>query len=188
MRRFCLIEAGWSSSTRRAVASGRDHDRATLAWCLPIGLLAGWWLGSVNGALTALAFLVGGLWLSPDLDVRSTALRRWGVLGGIWWPYRRLLPHRSLLSHGPLIGMTLRLAWLSALMLLIWTATASLLSPAIPTPSQAWPDLLKVLRDHPRTWISILVGLESSVWLHLILDGDPLPAECSKAWRKHRRR
>ena len=84
--------------------------------------------------------------------------------------------------------MTLRLAWLSALMLLIWTATASLLSPAIPTPSQAWPDLLKVLKTHPRTWIGILVGLESSVWLHLILDGDPLPAECSKAWRKHRRR
>ena len=85
------------------MASGRDHDRATLAWCLPMGLLTGWWLGWINGVLTALAFLVGGLWLSPDLDVRSAALRRWGVLGAIWWPYRRLLPHRSLLSHGPLI-------------------------------------------------------------------------------------
>ena len=131
--------------------------------------------------------MVGGLWLSPDLDVRSTALRRWGVLRGIWWPYRRLLPHRSLLSHGPVIGMALRLAWLSAWLLLIWTLS-SLLAPFLPTPSQAWPDLLKVLKDHPRTWIGILVGLESSVWLHLILDGDPLPAEYSKAWRKHRRR
>ena len=188
MSRFCLIKAGWSSSTRIAVASGRDHDRATLACCLPIGLLTGWWLGSVNGALTALAFLVGGLWLSPDLDVRSTALRRWGVLGGIWWPYRRLLPHRSFLSHGPLIGMTVRLAWLSVLMLLIWTATALLFSPAIPTPYQAWPELVKALKEHPRTWIGVLVGLESSVWLHLILDGDPLPAECSKPWRRNRRR
>ena len=170
------------------MASGRDHDRATLTWCLPIGLLTGWWLGWINGALTALAFLVGGLWLSPDLDVRSAALRRWGVLGAIWWPYRRLLPHRSFLSHGPLIGMALRLAWLTALILLIWTTTASLLAPAIPTPSQAWPELVTALRHHPRTLIGVLLGLESSVWLHLILDGDPLPAEFAKPWRRRRRR
>ena len=170
------------------MASGRDHDRATLTWFLPIGLLTGWWLGWINGALSALAFLVGGLWLSPDLDVRSAALRRWGVLGAIWWPYRRLLPHRSLLSHGPLIGMALRLAWLSALTLLIWTTTASLLAPVIPTPSQAWPGLVMAFRQHPRTLIGILLGLEGSVWLHLILDGDPLPAEFAKTWRRNRRR
>ena len=169
------------------MAAGRDHDRATLAWCLPVGFLAGCWLGWFNGALTAFGFMVGGLWLSPDLDVRSTALRRWGVLRGIWWPYRRLLPHRSLLSHGPVIGMALRLAWLSALLLLIWTLS-SLLAPFLPTPSQAWPDLITALRQHPKPVICALLGLESSVWLHLILDGDPLPAECSKRWRRKRHR
>ena len=153
-----------------------------------MGLLTSLWLGWFNAALTTLAFVVGGLWLSPDLDVRSNALRRWGALRWIWWPYRRLLPHRSLFSHGPLIGMALRLVWLLALTLLIWKAAASLLAPAFPTPSQAWPDLVSALRHHPRTLISILVGLEGSVWLHLILDGDPLPAECRKPWRRNRRR
>lgn len=170
------------------MAAGRDHDRATLTWWLPVGLLTGWWLGWINGAFTACAFVVGGLWLSPDLDVHSTALRRWGVLKGIWWPYRRLLPHRSFFSHGPLIGMGLRLAWLSALMLLLWTAMASILTPTVPTPSQAWPALMTALKQHPRSLISVLVGLESSVWLHLIMDGDPLPAEGTKRWRRHRRR
>ena len=170
------------------MAAGLDHDRATLTWCLPVGLLAGWGLGWFNGVLTALAFMVGGLWLSPDLDVRSTALRRWGVLRGIWWPYRRLFPHRSLFSHGPLIGMALRLAWLSALLLLIWMALSSLLAPSLPTPSQAWPGLVTALRQHPRAVISVLLGLESSVWLHLVLDGDPLPAECPNRWRRQRRR
>ena len=84
--------------------------------------------------------------------------------------------------------MALRLAWLLALMLLIWTTTALLLAPAIPTPSQAWPELVTALRHHPRTLIGVLLGLESSVWLHLILDGDPLPAEFAKPWRRRRRR
>jgi uncharacterized metal-binding protein len=159
-----------------------------MAWCLPIGLLMGWWLGWMNGAMTAIAVIVGGLWLSPDLDVRSTALRRWGVLGGIWWPYRRLLRHRSLLSHGPLIGMALRLAWLSALLLLIWTTAAWLSAAVIPSPSQTLPGLVTTLKQHPKPLISVLVGLEGSVWLHLILDGDPLPAECSNRWRRKRRR
>ena len=32
--------------------------------------------------------------------------------------------------------------------------------------------------------IAVLLGLEVSCWLHLILDGDPLPAE----WHRRRRR
>tara|TARA_B100001079_G_scaffold215846_1_gene190658 strand:- start:209 stop:463 length:255 start_codon:yes stop_codon:yes gene_type:complete len=84
--------------------------------------------------------------------------------------------------------MALRLAWLSALMLLVWISAASLLAPAIPAPSEALPDLVTAFRQHPRTLIGVLLGLESSVWLHLILDGDPLPAEFTKPWRRRRRR
>ena len=64
-----------------------------------------------------LAFLVGGLWLSPDLDTRSNPTRRWGPLRLLWWPYRRLLRHRSLLSHSPLLGTAGRLLYLLALVL-----------------------------------------------------------------------
>ena len=59
------------------MALGRDHDRATLIGCVPAGLLAGFWLGWSLGVLTAAAFAWGGLWLSPDLDTRSRALKRW---------------------------------------------------------------------------------------------------------------
>ena len=170
------------------MASGRNHDQATVTWSLPVGLTASLWLGWCAGALTGLAFLLGGLWLSPDLDVRSRALQRWGALRWIWWPYQRLVPHRSLLSHGPLIGTTLRLTWVLGLLLLTWFALALLLGQAVTDPGEAWPDVLKLLKQHRTALIGVLIGLEGSVWLHLILDGDPMPIECSKRWRRRRRR
>ena len=77
------------------MASGRSHDRATWALSLPFGLL--WWplLGLAGVACAGLAFLLGGLLLSPDLDTHSNPTRRWGPLRLLWWPYRRLLRHRS---------------------------------------------------------------------------------------------
>ena len=91
------------------MASGRNHDRATALWSLPWGLVVALVLGWQAGLIAAASFLIGGLWLSPDLDTRSLALRRWGALQWLWWPYRTLLPHRSFWSHGPVIGTLLRL-------------------------------------------------------------------------------
>ena len=107
------------------MASGRRHDRATRLLALPFGLLCWPWLGPVGAAVGGLAFLVGGLWLSPDLDTRSRPTRRWGPLGLLWWPYRRMLSHRSLLSHCPFVGTALRLAYLATVVAL----AAALLAP-----------------------------------------------------------
>ena len=166
------------------MASGRDHDRATSLWALPLAGLLAMLLGGWAGALGGLAFLMGGLWLSPDLDTHSRALNRWGPLRWIWWPYRRLLPHRSLFSHGPVIGMALRLGWLLILLLLVWQALAWLPLPWVPNIQEGLPRLLQQLVGQPNALLAVLLGLEASVWLHLILDGDPLPAE----WRARRRR
>ena len=94
------------------MASGEDHDKATCFWSLPFGFGLSFVMGLASGLIGGLAFVVGGLWLSPDLDTYSKPLKRWGLLQGLWWPYRKLIPHRSLFSHGPLIGTGLRLAYL----------------------------------------------------------------------------
>ena len=145
---------------------------------LPLGLVVAWPLGLSAGVITAAAFLVGGLWLSPDLDTRSNALHRWGPLGGIWWPYRRLIRHRSIWSHGPLIGTATRL-----LLLLAWTLLVSVLIPSV-SPSLVLTNLQNTLQQYPLQATAMLLGLEASVWLHLIQDGDPWPAE----WTRRRRR
>jgi uncharacterized metal-binding protein len=161
------------------MASGRAHDRATTLLALPFGLLWGPGLGAAGIAVASLAFLLGGLWLSPDLDTLSRATARWGPLRLLWWPYRRLLRHRSLLSHSPLLGSAGRLAYLLiALALLRWMLDAAP-GPPLPFPPLAdWPALASRLwRSQPRLVLCALVGLEASSWLHLLQDGDPLPRQ-----------
>ena len=99
--------------------SGITHDRITL-WVLP-------WIAGIcyaltrNGELTLIVaggFLFSGLMFGPDLDIYSLQYKRWGILRVIWLPYRMMLPHRSLFSHGPIIGTCCRLLYLFAIVAL----------------------------------------------------------------------
>ncbi|MCP9928232.1 DUF2227 family putative metal-binding protein [Cyanobium sp. CH-040] len=154
------------------MASGRAHDRATWLLALPFGLLWAPALGPGGVGCAGLGFLLGGLLLSPDLDTRSNATRRWGPLGVLWWPYRHGLSHRSLFSHSPLLGTAGRLAYLAALALL----AAALLAPlGGPPPRQLLAAALELWHGQRPLVVSALAGLEASSWLHLIQDGDPLP-------------
>jgi len=173
------------------MASGRSHDRATGLLALPFGLLWGPLLGPMGIVVAAAAFLIGGLWLSPDLDTRSNATRRWGPLRLLWWPYRHLLPHRSILSHSPVLGSAGRLLYLGVLVMFV-----SLLLMPYGSPGPDW--LINVLHQ---SWlnsrplmVAALAGLEMSSWLHLLQDGDPLPRlrfkplKISTRFRMRRRR
>ena len=155
------------------MASGRDHDRATWLLALPFGLL--WWpmQGPLGVTAAGLAFLIGGLWLSPDLDTHSNPSRRWGPLKILWWPYRRLLRHRSLISHSPLIGTAGRLSYLGCAVLCV----VALLHPlgAAPAPLSLWKQGLNLWQRHQGLLIAAVVGVEASSWLHLLQDGDPMP-------------
>ncbi|MEA5390045.1 metal-binding protein [Cyanobium gracile UHCC 0139] len=154
------------------MASGRRHDRATRWLALPFGLLWGPALGPAGVAVASGAFLLGGLWLSPDLDTRSNATRRWGPLRLLWWPYRRLLSHRSLLSHSPLLGTSLRLLWLAALVLAACAALGPLGAPA---PAELLQRGRELWGSQRPLLLAAFVGLEASSWLHLLQDGDPIP-------------
>jgi uncharacterized metal-binding protein len=170
------------------MASGRSHDRATWVLALPFGALWWPWLGLTGSAVAAFCFLLGGLWLSPDLDTRSNATRRWGPLKLLWWPYRRVLSHRSLISHTPLIGSGVRLLYLFALVL----GLGLLLQPlGAPAPTALIGDLQKLWLQQRPLLITALIAVEASAWLHLIQDGDPqprLPRLLRMARRRSRRR
>jgi uncharacterized metal-binding protein len=169
------------------MASGRSHDRATGLLALPFGLLCWPVLGPTAALAAGLAFLVGGLWLSPDLDTRSNATRRWGPLALLWWPYRRVLSHRSAFSHTPLVGSAGRLVYLA-------TATALAVQLLHPFGGPSTTELVAALgglwHERRSTLLATLVGLEASAWLHLLQDGDPwprLPRPLRRRWRLRRR-
>jgi len=162
------------------MASGQQHDRATCWLALPYGLLWWPWLGPRGAIVSAFAFLIGGLWLSPDLDTNSRPYQRWGPLRWLWWPYRKALRHRSVLSHSPVLGTLVRVGYLIGIALLL----SGLVHP--------WggPSSTELLRWLQREWSSperwpwvALIGIEASAWLHLLQDGDPMPT-----WLKRRKR
>jgi uncharacterized metal-binding protein len=116
------------------------------------------------GALGPLIFMVGkqplihasafsagcllGLFINPDLDIdhgnKSYALVRestgrmgvslWQIF---WWPYARLIPHRSPLSHMPIIGTAIRMGYLVVGPVLVWAA----LRMVLPLPPLTLPSL-----------------------------------------------
>jgi uncharacterized metal-binding protein len=125
-------------------------------------LIAGCYqFGLELGTIAAAAHFLGGYWLSPDLDIKSRPFLRWSVLRFIWIPYQRLIPHRSPLSHAPVLGSLIRLVYLAACLLPLWLL---------------FPDLQRV--QWAIDWMKVaafLVGVELSALNHLLLDGLLLP-------------
>jgi len=159
------------------MASGKVHDKSTRLLAIPFALILSLVLDVESGLISGAAFLFGGLWLSPDLDTKSIALRRWGVFKGLWWPYQKVISHRSILSHSPFIGTALRVGYLFICASFILALMKSL----------GFADALEVMhvistliKNNPKHTFAVLLGLEASAWLHLIKDGDPLP----KRWHK----
>jgi uncharacterized metal-binding protein len=93
--------------------NGNTHDTITFV-LVPLTYLAAemYWGGNHTLSIIAtVAMLFAGLMFGPDLDLQSRPYNRWGPLRIIWKPYQVALPHRSLLSHGPVLGTVIRIVY-----------------------------------------------------------------------------
>ena len=151
------------------MASGKNHDRSIYFATPVVGIIASQY-GIEAGVIAASAHLLGGLMLSPDLDLRSRPYKRWGLLRWLWIPYQKLIPrHRHWLSHGVIVGSVVRLVYLAA-----WVSPLWLIFPGL---TQVSP--LVNLREA----IAFFCGVELSALNHLVLDGMilPLPKSVKRA-------
>ena len=109
--------------------SGKVHAEVTLA---AAGLTYFWGLASGETPVLAAAAAAGcaaGILINPDLDVAGTtraerAALDIGLIPGLiwyllWYPYGALIPHRSWLSHGILIGTLIRLVYIAIPLVII---------------------------------------------------------------------
>jgi uncharacterized metal-binding protein len=67
-------------------------------------------------------FLVSGLIFGPDLDLYSFHYKRWGIFRWLWRPYQKVIKHRSIWSHGPIVGTVGRILYLG-----LWLGLGALL-------------------------------------------------------------
>ena len=113
------------------MATGKEHAKASRKLAPVVGVATAVFTGSVIGGVAAAAGCLAGIVLSPDLDIEGITISERKVLqssrllGGvwmaIWYPYAVLIPHRSPLSHWPVLGTVLRLLYLYGV---AWLATA----------------------------------------------------------------
>lgn len=109
--------------------SGKVHAAVTTA---AAGFTYLWVMKSGEPPDLAAAAAVGcaaGVFVNPDLDVIGTRADRmireegglfiaaaWGLL---WYPYSTLIPHRSIISHGLIIGTVIRILYIGLALLLL---------------------------------------------------------------------
>jgi uncharacterized metal-binding protein len=156
------------------MATGLTHDRITKI-CLPV-VAAGGWAFTRNLELTlglAVSFLFSGLMFGPDLDIQSVQTTRWGWLQWLWIPYRKFVPHRSLWSHGPLVGTLGRLLYVS-LWVGLWLAAGYALGQWLGLsigPDRQWLVWGKkwAIAHSALLW-TLLVGLELGAMSHYLAD------------------
>ncbi len=61
-------------------------------------------------------FYAGTEFITPDLDIESTVIKRWGALGVLWAPYRLLFKHGKS-SHNIVYGAVVRLLYIGVIIL-----------------------------------------------------------------------
>ena len=154
--------------------SGQTHDRITI-WALPfIAGVAFWQTRSSSITLIiASGFMFGGLMFGPDLDIYSIQYQRWGYFRFIWLPYQKSLRHRSFLSHGPLIGTTVRVLYLCGLItvagILILLVAEKILNMTLNWQEVA-QNLLETINLHSTKFLALFIGLELGAMSHSISD------------------
>jgi uncharacterized metal-binding protein len=114
------------------MSSGRVHSAVTMLTAVAASaylVYTGYHI--TNHVLPLAAGCLTGLVINPDLDVdngsisQRTVRRSTGCLIGaawalLWKPYAILIPHRSPLSHAPLLSTVIRLAYLTLFFHVVW--------------------------------------------------------------------
>lgn len=110
------------------MATGKTHDKITIR-LIPVMVLIFTLINNsfftnlgdiITYTLLGIAvYIFGGYMFSGDLDIISTETRRWGYLKFIWIPYQKVFEHRSIFTHGFILGPSIRLIYLYGIVLII---------------------------------------------------------------------
>jgi uncharacterized metal-binding protein len=108
----------------------------------------------ITGIILVL-YLFASLMFNGDLDIESRPYNRWLFLKFIWIPYQHMFHHRSVFTHGLVIGTIVRILYLATIPLVILCFKHDL-------------GIIKTISIHLA--LLVFIGLESGAAVHTIAD------------------
>lgn len=160
------------------MAKGKTHDTINIfaLFLLILPLLSSIVKDLILLSVFTISYIFGTLFLSPDLDLKNTLpYKRWGKFSFIWLIYSKIIPHRSWLSHGFLIGTIFRILWLIVNIFLIgfifvWLLHLTIMGDAVTAYLKTWNEIKWFCIDNKNIIIFSFTGVMLSSLLHEMVD------------------
>lgn len=104
--------------------SGRTHDIITAVTTPILGGVSYFITRDIKTVLILMSiYLFASLMFNGDLDTISKPYRRWFIFRWIWYPYRKMFEHRSIWTHGIIIGTVVRIIYFTIILSIVLITT-----------------------------------------------------------------
>ena len=136
--------------------NGKTHDTITFIVAPVVAGLSYWITRDIKSTIILMsAYLFASLMFNGDLDTNSRPYNRWWLLKMIWIPYQLMFEHRSIFTHGLIIGTVVRILYIGV----------------IPVTILLLKDNLQIISNIPLNIIILsFIGLEIGSAVHTISD------------------
>lgn len=101
--------------------NGKTHDKITYITTPIITLGTIFFTNITCGIIMFFSYFFASMMFNGDLDTNSRPYNRWWLFKMIWIPYQLLFFHRSIWTHGFLVGTTIRILYIMPIIILIFT-------------------------------------------------------------------
>ena len=107
--------------------NGKTHDTITFIVAPVVAGLSYWITRDLKATSIIFGcYLFASLMFNGDLDTNSRPYNRWWLLKMIWIPYQLMFNHRSIFTHGLIIGTIVRMVYIGLIPFLIFSFKSDL--------------------------------------------------------------
>jgi uncharacterized metal-binding protein len=97
--------------------NGKTHDKITFIIAPIIAVMSYYFTTNIKSTTILIsAYFFASLMFNGDLDTNSRPYNRWFIFKMIWIPYQLMFEHRSIFSHGIVIGTVIRVIYVGIIL------------------------------------------------------------------------
>jgi len=139
--------------------NGKTHDIITLIIAPIIGVITYYVLTDIKITMILMfTYFFASFMFNGDLDTNSKPYNRWFILKMIWIPYQLLFNHRSIFTHGLIIGTIIRIIYIGIIPLSIVVLHNNI------------QEVIIYIKNNFNIILVLVIGLELGSAIHTISD------------------